>query len=194
MMFSANRQKLTDFTLLVTRRLYNYLATAVSAPDHVGHAVRELPRSVGARAEMLQRVASFSIATRPHRINQALRDHSVHHRLHVTSAQMTFESVDGSIGGSARPRTEVMLSIGAMRRGIRTRSRRRRDEQQSVLDTLPDQVPLLPMIEETKRLTLGLVADLLGTLEDPCTRNTRARSSGSGAIRAMRFGSEGENR
>jgi len=169
LMDQDNRQQLEQFLLLVTRRLYNHLATATSSVEHLRQAFQGMPPALeGCSLKLATELEAF--ATDKHFLAMMkLRDHSTHHWLHLTTARMTFTAAAEAAGGTPEgwtPQTSILLPLEPVRRaGANRRMRKKgRPAPPDPLQHLPNQIELLPFVKESQNQLHGLALRLTAIL------------------------------
>jgi hypothetical protein len=165
-----NRSKLEQFLLLVTRRLYNHLATAASSVEHLRRTFQGMGSALMLCSQRLASELDIFASSKHFLMTQKLRDHSTHHWLHLTMAQMTFRAsadiADASEGWT--PQTSILLPLGPVTRaGANRRIKKRgRPVPSDLLQHLPGEVELLLFVEESQNEMQGLAARLNAVLSE----------------------------
>lgn len=157
-----NRAELDRYLVHVARRLYNHLATAVSIPAHLSSLGRRLPAKFEpARTRIEAAIGDFRNGD-CHRIAVRLRDHSIHDRLHVTTAHFELRQASDDPHGAWESAGRIMLQTGPVRSV--TPRRKRRDKAQDPLIGLHDEIDLLGLVREHKAATMTMVRRILNEL------------------------------
>lgn len=168
LMFQGNKEKLEQFLLLVTRRTYNAFATFASSTEHLRRLFGTMPQAVDRCRHRLNRELDIFCAAERYLIVQRLRDHSTHHELHVTVAQLTLgrDQSGGDPHEGWKPETSILLALGPVRAGTAGRRTRKKKQAPDPLKGLPDQLPLLPFVNACQRDWQNLSATLRQILLD----------------------------
>ena len=163
LMSEEHRDRFELFMLLVTRRLYNHLATAASSVDHLDHLLHRMPSSVHECRDRALAVLHTFRASEHYHLVERLRDHSIHEQLHATIGEMTIRQ-DPTVAEPHegwQPTTRILLDLVPLRRSTGGRRRRRKlHETVDPIIALPDRIDLLQFVKtcqaESERLATEL--------------------------------------